>query len=269
MKVFQSLILLFLALSVTFLLNASQFKAPIPRGDNPMKSDTLPINKKDKAITYLVLGDWGRSGDYNQTDVADQMNYYAHEYQAKFIITTGDNFYENGVRSIDDPQWIYSFENVYHGGSLQRDWYVTLGNHDYKGSVQAEIDYSKKSRRWNLPARYYSITEKIGKKDSALFVFFDSSPFITSYYKEGNQYNAVIGQDTIKQLYWMDSVLAHSKAQWKFVVGHHPIFAGDAKHDTTFEFLSLLKPMLDYRNVQAYFCGHEHTLAHVKPKGLE
>lgn len=267
MKTIKYIVLIVAAFSVTFFINASQYKPVMSNSDNPIKSDSLPINKKDKAINFLVIGDWGRNGDYNQTDVADQMNKYAHDYEAKFIIATGDNFYNNGVRSIDDPQWTYSFENVYHGGYLQTDWYVVLGNHDYKGNVQAEIDYTKKSRRWNMPARYYTMTQRISKKDSALFVFYDSSPFITNYYKEGNQYNGVIGQDTIKQLNWMDSVLSNSKAQWKFVVGHHPIFAGTPKHDTSADLMSVIKPMLDTRNVQAYFSGHEHALKHVKPKG--
>jgi hypothetical protein len=267
MKIVKYIILIIAAFSVTIFLNASQYKPGIPKGDNPLKSDTLPINKKEKGINFLIVGDWGRSGDYNQYDVADQMNYYAHEYEAKFVISTGDNFYENGVRSVDDPQWMTSFENVYHGGALQRDWYVVLGNHDYKGSVQAEIDYTEKSRRWNMPARYYSITEKISKKDSALFVFYDSSPFINNYYKEGNQYNGVIGQDTIKQLYWMDSVLNHSKAQWKFVVGHHPIFSGSPKKESTTELLSIIKPMLETYHVQTYISGHVHALEHVRPEG--
>ncbi len=39
---------------------------------------------------------------------------------------------------------------------LQTDWYVVLGNHDYRGDPQAEMDYQMVDRKWNMPASYYS-----------------------------------------------------------------------------------------------------------------
>lgn len=265
-KSFCLIVISFSVVIIAFIISCKN-KASDTKEIKISNSDTLPLSKKEKALNFMVIGDWGRNGDYNQCDVANQMNYYAHEYDVKFVISTGDNFYINGVRSIDDPQWIYSFENVYHGGSLQTDWYIALGNHDYRGSVQAEIDYTKKSRRWNMPARYFSIKEKIDKNDTACFVFYDSSPFISSYYKDGSPYNGVIGQDTIKQLKWLDSILYNTKTQWKFVVGHHPIFSGSVKHGTTPELNTYIKPILEKDNVQAYFSGHEHSLQHIKPYG--
>ncbi len=84
------------------------------------------------------------------------MGIVAKKFKPEFIVSTGDNFYPNGVRSIMDHNWIASFENIYTAHSLQTDWYVVLGNHDYGGDPQAEIDYSEVDRRWNMPARYYS-----------------------------------------------------------------------------------------------------------------
>lgn len=66
----------------------------------------------------------------------------------EFIISVGDNFYTNGVASVDDPMWKTSFEDIYKGANLFIDWYPVLGNHDYRGNPQAQIDYSKRSRRW-------------------------------------------------------------------------------------------------------------------------
>jgi tartrate-resistant acid phosphatase type 5 len=62
---------------------------------------------------------------------------------AKFIATCGDNFQVSGIASAQDPLWMVNFENVYKGLSLQTEWFPVLGNHDYRGSPQAEIDYSK------------------------------------------------------------------------------------------------------------------------------
>jgi len=84
------------------------------------------------------------------------MGVAANQVNARFVISTGDNFYCCGVASVDDYQWISSFENVFRSHSLQIPWYVALGNHDYQGNVQAEMIMEKKSQRWKMPKRYYT-----------------------------------------------------------------------------------------------------------------
>ena len=65
----------------------------------------------------------------------------------QFIISTGDNFYESGVDSVENSQWKTSYENVYSGKGLQKNWCVVLGNHDYSGNSNAQITYSQKSNQ--------------------------------------------------------------------------------------------------------------------------
>ncbi|HTF80063.1 MAG TPA: metallophosphoesterase, partial [Cytophagales bacterium] len=103
------------------------------------------------AYVFFVIGDWGRNGEENQTEVAKSMKWCAERIDPRFIISTGDNFYTYGVASIDDPQWMSSYENIYKGNALHIEWYPVLGNHDYLGNTQAQIDYTKKSRRWVMP----------------------------------------------------------------------------------------------------------------------
>lgn len=40
-----------------------------------------------------------------------------------FIVSTGDNFYEDGLTGVDDPAFIESFINIYTAPSLQKQWY--------------------------------------------------------------------------------------------------------------------------------------------------
>lgn len=40
-----------------------------------------------------------------------------------FVISTGDNFYDNGLTGVDDKQFEESFTNVYTAKSLQKQWY--------------------------------------------------------------------------------------------------------------------------------------------------
>jgi hypothetical protein len=37
------------------------------------------------------------------------MGLIASAHDISFVITTGDNFYVNGVSDIDDPKWFYDF----------------------------------------------------------------------------------------------------------------------------------------------------------------
>jgi 3',5'-cyclic AMP phosphodiesterase CpdA len=200
------------------------------------------------------------------------MGIVAKKFKPDFIISTGDNFYPNGVRSTRDHNWLASFEDIYTAHSLQTDWYVVLGNHDYGGDPQAEIDYSAIDRKWNMPARYYSKTFYINGDTTLgmLFVFLDTSPFLTEYY-QGDK-TRVTGQDTAAQRIWLEKTLGetHANIKWKFVFGHHPVYTGGGRMNAveTGEMKKLFKPIFEKYRVNAYICGHDHNLQYIKPPGF-
>ena len=232
-------------------------------GVQAQQRDTMKLIVPQKALNFIAMGDWGRNGEFPQREVAQQMAVTAKTIDAQFILALGDNFYPNGVQSTADPQWRTSFEDIYTEHSLNVDWYVVLGNHDYHGSPQAELDYAKISRRWRLPSRYYSIKREVSAGVEAEFFFLDTSPFIKEYRKEPDKY-AVARTDTIAQRRWLDSSLAKSKAKWKFVVGHHNIYSG-GKRPVLEDMEKFLVPRLRKYAVTAYICGHEHQLEHILP----
>jgi hypothetical protein len=225
-----------------------------------------------KPFKFIVLGDWGRNGEDHQKEVAHEMGVVARKFKPEFIISTGDNFYPNGVRSTRDHNWLASYENIYTAQSLQTDWYVVLGNHDYGGDPQAEIDYTAIDRKWNMPARYYSKTFYINGDTTLgiLFVFIDTSPFLSEYY-QGNKTN-VQGQDTTAQKIWIEKTLSGAPAniKWKFVFGHHPVYTGGGRMNAveTGEMKKLFKPIFEKYHVNAYICGHDHNLQYIKPPGF-
>jgi tartrate-resistant acid phosphatase type 5 len=224
------------------------------------------------SVNFLFLGDWGRNGQYYQSQVSEQMGKTAAAIGADFIVTAGDNFYPSGMQSVQDPQWKYSFEDVYRSHFLQCPWYVCLGNHDYKGNIQAEIDYSNISRRWRLPSPYYS--KKIKFKDGGvlLLVVIDTSPLLDTYYGKDDEMSAnVIQQDTAQQRMWLVQTLSDTdpSIKWKVVVGHHPLYSG-GKRKTSSDTRIIeqkLQPIFDTYKVDAYLCGHEHDFQVIKPQG--
>ena len=227
---------------------------------------------KQKALRFMVFGDWGRNGEDNQTEVAHEMGTIAKKFKPEFIVSTGDNFYPNGVRSTSDHNWLASYENIYTAHSLQSDWYVVLGNHDYRGDPQAEIDYTKVDRKWNMPARYYSKIFYIGDDSTqgVLLLFIDTTPFLSEYYSDDR--HVVKGQDTAMQRIWIEKTLSGAPAniKWKFVFGHHPVYTGGGrmKARETVEMKNLFKPIFEKYHVNAYICGHDHNLQYIKPPGF-
>lgn len=228
---------------------------------------TDSIEVWEDAFHFLAIGDWGRKGQYHQKDVADRMEEVAQVLDAEFVMSLGDNFYPNGVASIDDPNWDYSYEEVYKGYHLNIPWHVVLGNHDYRGNPQAQIDYTGKSQRWNMPSRYFNYDYELDDEGVLSFVFIDTSPFEHKYYEE-EKYSQVWSQDSTAQVQWIDSVLqTKSKANWLIIAGHHPMYSGGKRVEATADVRLHLEPLLTRNNVDVYFAGHEHDMQYIKPEG--
>lgn len=240
---------------------------------------------ENDALRFLIVGDWGWYGvkvsanapagevadlaenAAGEIAVAGAMGVFTLRHKADFVLSVGDNFYPNGVKSVDDPRWEETFVKAYASPGLQVPWHVALGNHDYRGSVQAQIDYSAKSPRWRLPARYYTYAEKTPAGVSVQFFVLDTSPFHTGLHK--GAHSDVAKQDTVAQLAWLERELAASKADWKVLVGHHPMRTGGVRRDMKETSLdAVLSPVMKKHGVKIYFCGHEHDAQHIEFDGL-
>ena len=73
------------------------------------------------------------------------------------MLGLGDNFYYEGVKSVEDPRFFSTFEHVYTNPALKSaTWYMIAGNHDHASNVSAQIAYTKVSHRWHFPDFFYS-----------------------------------------------------------------------------------------------------------------
>jgi len=211
------------------------------------------------SFDFLSIGDWGDSG-------AKQVAPVMGKYDPEFVLAIGDNFYSKGVKSVDDPQFQEKFNSTFTAPSLQVPWYVCSGNHDYAGgikSVDAEIEYSNVSSRWNFPSYYYSKdwegkdgttvtlvaidTTRINSGNDFVAWDIESNTGVLRDVEAVHQAHAAgkidsVYRDTLintfpaagegfepqkgtddVQLKWIDEVLTNSTADWKFVFGHFPV----------------------------------------------
>lgn len=229
----------------------------------------LPLPRASAAVAgagelpFVVIGDWGRNGKYLQRETGVQMGRTAEAIGARFVISTGDNFYPDGVAGVEDPQWKTSFEDIYTAKALQCPWYVVLGNHDYHKKAQSQVDYSAKSARWRMPARYFAFSETVAPGVQADFFMLDSVAMIEGY-RKSEKYGDVKTQDVKAQLAWLEKALAGATARWKIVVAHHPVYSSSGKHGDTKELVRDVKPLLERYGVQVFINGHEHDMQHLR-----
>lgn len=98
---------------------------------------------------------------------------------------------------------------------------------DYRGNVQAQIDYTKISNRWVLPSHFYTLV-----KNSTLsgfdvsMVMLDTSPFVSFWTDPLMKSSNLEPQYKRKQeqLDMLDGVLSTNQGKnnsWTLVFGHH------------------------------------------------
>jgi acid phosphatase len=263
---------MFRSLTRTFIIIAFCYSVTLVSFAQPSIGKTNPLLLGKGSLNFLVISDWGREGiddtdkkTPGQLKVAKQFGTTAKRINASFVVTCGDNFHGKGVSSSTDILWQENFEKVYAAKSLMIPWYITLGNHDYEGNVEAELEFAKTSKRWIEPARYFSFTKKLRNSTRVLFVILDSSPLIEEYMNQKDDGHHVNGQRTALQVRWCDSVLSSSSASWKLVFFHHPAYSASSKHGSTPEIQRAFVPLFEKYHVNACFSGHDHDLQHSRP----
>ncbi|KAL4420396.1 hypothetical protein ABPG75_010052 [Micractinium tetrahymenae] len=223
---------------------------------------------------FLVVGDWGRGGEYNQSAVAAAMARKTASMRVDFVVITG-------LTSLQDPAFDRSFREVYSQASLQVPWHAVLGNHDYGESDapddpkcgawnprcffsplhQLDVRLAAPDPRWHC-ARSYRLSLAGGRVD---MFFIDTTPLMHEYEKAPWRHNrgGLAQQSWEGQLRELEAQLARSAAPWKLAVGHHPIRTNHRPWHIYPEMRDRLEPLLIKYGVAAYFNEHDHNLQHL------
>ncbi|KAM3753348.1 hypothetical protein ACB098_03G087400 [Castanea mollissima] len=177
-----------------------------------------------------------------------------------FVISTGDNFYEDGLTGVS--AFNESFINIYTASSLQKQWYNVLGNHDYRGDVEAQLSpiLTKMDPRW-LCLRSFIVNARLVE------FFFFTDPEEHTYDWKGilprQEYLSNLFRGNLRFFSLdVDSALRDSTAKWKIVVGHHTIKSA-GQHGITLELEEQLLPILQANNIDLYVKGPDHCLEHI------
>jgi tartrate-resistant acid phosphatase type 5 len=200
------------------------------------------VKAPDQPIRVVGMGDFG-SGSEEQRNVAAAIVRMGQGARFDIGLTFGDNFYPSGMTGTEDPRWRDWWESLY--GPLGITFYPSLGNHEWYSDDGAAAEIAYRSASWRFPAPYYSFTA-----GPVQFFAVDTTEISEA------------------EVIWLDKQVGASSAHWKVVYGHHPIFAPERNNKSGAYMRytqARLWPILRGR-VDAYLCGHQHAMAHMKPQ---
>jgi tartrate-resistant acid phosphatase type 5 len=203
-----------------------------------------PIDPDANEVNFLVYGDPGTGGT-QQYQVGRAMKTVCDQVSCNFGILLGDAIYESGVKDVNDSLFQTNFEKPYELFG-RFDMWVAVGNHDWRGNVQAQISYTLKSDRWRMPDGFYAVP---GLPSWLHLYALDTTPLAYMIPIKTNQWKE------------MDSYLC-DKSGWKFGFGHHPARSYGKHGDNPFV-KDNFKKVSKKCGVQAYFAGHDHDQQHI------
>ena len=186
--------------------------------------------KKDLLLRFVSVADTG-TGAKGQYAVARAMNAYHKQNPYDLVVLAGDNIYNNG--EIEKISAV--FERPYQSLlKLGVKFQACLGNHDIRTE---NGDPQVKYAGFNMKGRYYTF-----KRNQVQFFALDTN----------------INADWKNQLTWLEKELSLSKAPWKVVFGHHPIYSS-GHYGVNQSFIKIFTPLFQKYGVQLYINGHDHT----------
>ena len=200
-----------------------------------------PITSNESDI-YCFIGD---AGEVNPTQ-AVVVEALANS-DCSVVWHLGD-ITQLGVQSINDPELQESFLTPFKPFlETEIPFYLTVGNHDYKGDPAVYLEVAKDYPSIYHPKNFY--TKQFGK---LCFFALDTTIFDKLYYfyKRGGQ------------IRWLEEEVERLNDQCDFsiAVAHHPLFSSGDR-DRANRQLAIFLENYVFGTFDIYITGHNHVLA--------
>ncbi|KAJ9459459.1 Purple acid phosphatase 8 [Diplonema papillatum] len=250
------------------LASSAQVEPTDGSGPHLTPDDLAIIAATPNESRFMSMGCWGGEKHHRarQRAVGGLMAELAARWNISYTVAAGDNFYTKGIDSVASPRWGETFETVY---PKEVQFLVALGNHDYRGSIWAQVNYTFSERskgRWWLPYPYYSVS-----RGGVFFVVIDT---VLLERCEVNKNKPALFStrcwDGYRQREWIAEQLgsaAAAAARYRVVVGHYPILA-NGPHVNQPWLLAMLTGLFEKHRVAAYINADNHYLQYSLLNGV-
>lgn len=233
-----------------------------------------------ETMRFLSLGDQG-TGGFPQRQVAAGMTKVAQRYNLSFVLGLGDNFYDRGLYNEDDPLFRERFEDMYNSPELENiPWYMSLGDHDHRRNVDAQVQHESRSSNWHMDGQFYTVQKTLACGCMVHIVVTDSVLLEGGIYEEGMSRRFIREYDDsrsgkeagLQHWEWLQNTLARltNKDDWVIVIGHRPIISRCKREVSALDikFRSRMKKLLEESSADLYMNGHDHTAQILRDSGL-
>ncbi|MFC4426768.1 metallophosphoesterase [Deinococcus navajonensis] len=238
----------------------------------------VPAPRDPGHVRVVVMGDQG-TGTAGQRQVAAAMARICYTHGCDLGLGLGDNFYPAGPKDVQSPLFRERFADVY--GPLRIPFAMVPGNHDESWlsggdgadarGAEVQVAYAGINPQWVMPGRFYRaplgpLLDLFAVDTTPLATFV---PGLRPEERPGGPWAR--GQQT-----WLSETLKASRARWKLVLGHHPLFSNGNHGDAG----SYDRGRVEYqrggavKNLYAVACGkadlllsgHDHALELFAPQ---
>jgi tartrate-resistant acid phosphatase type 5 len=244
-----------------------------------------PPEEFDHPPMYRLPGNGSVIPATGQMPVSTAMKSYCAQQGCDFAAMLGDNIYPDGATADagDAKRFRDLFTTPYASlveGRADFRIYGVLGNHDWHTSrdgAMAQVRFLETTPPFFMDGLFYRVVPAAARGEVEIFALDtevllagttvyepilaeDASAVDTDALVHLEPWAAPQSDAEREMVRWLETSLAGSKARWKIVIGHHPLWStAGSKFQQAKSLRRLILPAL-CRYADLYLAGHEHTL---------
>jgi hypothetical protein len=220
----------------------------------------------ESVIRFAVIGDSG-SGDKHQRQIAHQMLAWHERLPYDLVLMLGDNIYGGffgwggGNKKDFEKRFDRPYADLQERGIAFR---AALGNHDMRHRRGQDLIEAYDRFHIDGPHGYYNFTAGTWRTPEG-----ESAPLVEFFVI--NTIRLEKNKKDPEQLAWLKEALSASRARWRILYGHHPMYSFARAHGSDLGLREKVVPLLlgpdtSSPRVQVALAGHDHIYQRFHPQ---
>lgn len=199
----------------------------------------------DNSVYFGLIGDFGLGNTYTYEN-GHIIKKLIDNDGLQFMIGLGDNIYPNGLdKNNYKKEILEKFTKPF--ANCEIPFYMVLGNHDYHGDINYQLDKNITDKRWILPNQYYDI------------ILNDNGIYIHILFLDTNFVNLTSTERKLQKKWTLQRLNRFKgKADWTIIIGHHPWVSTGYHGNSVGELSGFYNYIISNYDIDFIINGHDH-----------